>query len=127
MSRLTEKNKHVCNLCGQRSRCIRNDCQLVRLYDKMKHYEDLEEQGGLIELPCKVGDELYRIVYPYRQLPKVAKYRVKNFRTVKRGQKLQMEVQADSSPIKSWMYFDAFYTSKAKAEAKLAELKEGGE
>ena len=57
MSRLTERNKHVCNLCGQRSRCIRGDCQLVRLYDKLKHYEDLEEAGRLIVLDF---DELKR-------------------------------------------------------------------
>ena len=26
---------------------------------KLAHYEDLEEQGRLIELPCKVGDTVY--------------------------------------------------------------------
>jgi hypothetical protein len=26
---------------------------------KLAHYEDLAEQGRLIELPCKVGDKLY--------------------------------------------------------------------
>ena len=49
MSRLTEKNKNVCDLCGQRNRCIGNDCQLVKLYDKLAHYKDLEEQGRLID------------------------------------------------------------------------------
>ena len=28
-------------------------------YYKLKHYEDLEEQGRLIELPCKVGDTVW--------------------------------------------------------------------
>ena len=28
---------------------------------KLKHYEDLEEQGLLLKLPCKVGDEVYYI------------------------------------------------------------------
>lgn len=28
----------------------------------LKKYEDLEEQGLLIKLPCKVGDNLYRIM-----------------------------------------------------------------
>lgn len=27
--------------------------------DKLAHYEDLEEAGRLIELPCKVGDTVY--------------------------------------------------------------------
>lgn len=28
---------------------------------KAKHYEDLEEKGLLVELPCKVGDTIYLI------------------------------------------------------------------
>lgn len=28
-------------------------------YKKLKAYEDSEEQGGLISLPCKVGDTVY--------------------------------------------------------------------
>lgn len=61
MSRLTDKNTNACVLCGQRNRCTGNDCELVKLYDKLKYYEDLEEAGHLIELPCKVGDTVYYI------------------------------------------------------------------
>lgn len=28
-------------------------------YNKLKDYEDLEEQGLLLKLPCKVGDTVY--------------------------------------------------------------------
>lgn len=30
-------------------------------YKKLVEYDDLEEQGLLLRLPCKVGDRLYRI------------------------------------------------------------------
>lgn len=30
-------------------------------YKKLKAYEDAEEQGLLLKLPCKVGDTLYRV------------------------------------------------------------------
>ena len=30
-------------------------------YYKLQHYEDLEEQGRLIELPCKIGDKVYGV------------------------------------------------------------------
>lgn len=30
-------------------------------YYKLQHYEDLEEQGRLIKLPCKIGDTVYGI------------------------------------------------------------------
>lgn len=32
-----------------------------RCIDKLAHYEDLEEQGRLIELPCTVGDTVYEV------------------------------------------------------------------
>lgn len=32
---------------------------LLAVQKKLKQYEDLEEQGRLIKLPCKVGDTVY--------------------------------------------------------------------
>ena len=34
---------------------------LQDVIDKLAHYEDLEEQGRLIELPCAVGDTVWHI------------------------------------------------------------------
>jgi hypothetical protein len=34
----------------------------LRVTEKLKYYEDLEEQGRLIILPCKEGDTIYKIV-----------------------------------------------------------------
>ena len=36
--------------------------KILNLATKLKDYEDLEEQGRLVILPCKVGDTLYRLV-----------------------------------------------------------------
>ena len=33
-----------------------------KVYDKLAAYEDAEEQGLLIRLPCKLGDTVYHIV-----------------------------------------------------------------
>lgn len=33
--------------------------KILRLAEKLKEYEDLEEQGLLLRLPCKVGDKVY--------------------------------------------------------------------
>jgi hypothetical protein len=38
-----------CNLCNYRQEILA----------KLKYYEDLEEQGRLIELPCKVGETVW--------------------------------------------------------------------
>jgi hypothetical protein len=37
----------------------RNLWAMADLREKLKDYEDLEEQGRLLKLPCKVGDMLY--------------------------------------------------------------------
>lgn len=35
------------------------DCPFEKLGRKLKEYEDLEEQGLLLKLPCKVGDTVF--------------------------------------------------------------------
>ena len=35
--------------------------QVVKWLTKLKEYEDLEEQGRLLKLPCEVGDTVYCI------------------------------------------------------------------
>lgn len=48
-----------CDVC-RNSDC---HCELVEdMIDKLADYEDLEEQGRLIKLPCKVGDTVYHVV-----------------------------------------------------------------
>lgn len=37
----------------------KQDVTIREVLDKLRYYEDLEEQGRLIELPCKVGDTVY--------------------------------------------------------------------
>lgn len=45
---------NYCTSCGKA------DCDHIRTaLEKLAHYEDLEEQGRLIELPCAVEDIVY--------------------------------------------------------------------
>lgn len=39
----------------------RNMWAMADLRERLKEYEDLEEQGLLLRLPCKVGDDIYAI------------------------------------------------------------------
>ena len=36
-------------------------CAIQKAFDKLAEYEDLEEQGLLLKLPCKIGDTVYQI------------------------------------------------------------------
>ena len=61
MERLTDMDTYCavveCDLAG----CIIENCYDKKLYDKLQTYEDAEEQGLLIKLPCKVGDKVWCI------------------------------------------------------------------
>lgn len=48
-------------------------------YKKLKEYEDLEEQGLLVRLPCNVGDDLYCIVNGEVKKLKVHSFGVPDF------------------------------------------------
>ena len=70
MERLTDKigNTNCFKGCGSNCKygfqyCCKEDwenCQTISdVIDKLAYYEDLEEQGRLIKLPCKVGDTVW--------------------------------------------------------------------
>ena len=41
---------------------FQENCPFKKLADKLARYEDLEELGKLVELPCKVGDTVYQLM-----------------------------------------------------------------
>lgn len=71
MERLTEKNKEntayyyptcfkKCDGFGYSSKC--DKCNFAdKICEKLGQLEDLEEQGKLLKLPCKIGDTIYVI------------------------------------------------------------------
>ena len=70
MERLTDKNivgKYFypkcfekCDGLGASSKC--DNCEIMTsVCEKLGKYEDLEEQGRLVKLPCKVGDIVHGI------------------------------------------------------------------
>ena len=62
MERLTESNPSWID-DELWERACEPDCEEIdAVYRKLKEYEDLEEQGRLISLPCKVGDTVYHVV-----------------------------------------------------------------
>ena len=70
MERLTVNNRgffelcedtRTCNkICEENEECT-DECVIQKAINKLAYYEDLEEQGLLLRLPCKVGDIIYRV------------------------------------------------------------------
>lgn len=59
MQRLTESNPSWID-DELWERACEPDCEEIdAVYRKLKEYEDLEEQGRLVKLPCKVGDTVW--------------------------------------------------------------------
>lgn len=54
MEKLTNSDKEIPTL-------VDNAEYWLQVYFKLKDYENLEEQGRLVKLPCKVGDVVYLI------------------------------------------------------------------
>lgn len=96
MERLTERYKDsIANTvlireCGDKLcknicddvECDCSKCELEKALDKLATYEDLEEQGLLVRLPCKVGDDLYCIVNGEVKKLKVHSFGVPDFEII---------------------------------------------
>jgi hypothetical protein len=52
----------ICTPRGLIATFYQNLWAMAELRERLKYYEDLEEQGRLLVLPCKVGDTVYEII-----------------------------------------------------------------
>lgn len=76
MKRLTN-DSGICVDCDGIAYC-KTDCLNRQIYDKLKYYEDLEEQEKLVELPCKIGDIVWTYLRAWNKEDGVAPYQITN-------------------------------------------------
>lgn len=112
----------------------RNLWAMAELREKLKEYEDLEEQGMLIKFPCRVGDMLY---YPDKEFNIIIPVRLTEI-VIKFNGLDTSSCQYDCSSfdecgdVYEEYEFDtndfgkSVFLTKSEAEAKLKELR-GGE
>lgn len=55
------KNKLHDDVIKTCTECAEEHKQLAKWLEELKEYQDLEEQGLLLKLPCKIGDTVYQI------------------------------------------------------------------
>ena len=144
MERLTEKigNTNCVKGCGSNCKygfqhCRTEDwenCKTINdVIDKLTEYEDLEEQGRLIKLPCKVGDTVYvNGVLGCGEAERYRVIRVDYHSTLGTGRnEFYIEALLCTDPDSSIAFYDkqfgkTVFLTKSEAEAKLKELR-GGE
>lgn len=118
--------------------CMSYDCQLEEgkkllklALDKLAEYENLEEQGRLIKLPCKVGDTVWQIMVVGVQ-GKNIKYGIFKAIVTKISVDYQMNFLLSTitedekryrNEVTSTAIGDTMFFTKSEAEAKLKELR----
>lgn len=122
MERLTNGDKEIPTL-------VDNAEYWLQVYFKLKDYENLEEQGRLIKLPCKVGDTVY--VNGVRGCGEAEKYRVirvdyhSTLGTGRNEFYIEALLCADLDSVITFydkQFGKTVFLTKSEAEAKLKEL-----
>lgn len=105
----------------------RNMWTMAELREALKRYEDAEEQGLLLRLPCKVGDTLYRVNKGAKEpviMMRVIQLYIKQIhkdRTVMRIDAINDADMGESCYLPCDIGERIFLT-RAEAEAKLKEI-----
>ena len=101
------------------------------ILEKLAEYEDLEEQGRLIKLPCKVGDTVWQIMVVGVQ-GKNIKYGIFKAVVTKISVDYQMNFLLSTitedeeryrNEVTSTAIGDTMFFTKSEAESKLKELR----
>ena len=107
---------HFCNGCSQGT----GNCDYVReMVQKLADYEDKEEQGLLIELPCKVGDTVYALT-PFCEICEEALDNEYACEICSKGNFVS-ETKFDYEMIP--MFGKVIFSTEAEAEEALARMK----
>jgi hypothetical protein len=105
--------------------------KILNLATKLKEYEDLEEQGRLLKLPCKVGDTVWQIMVVGVQ-GKNIQYGIFKAVVTKISVDYQMNFLLSTitedeeryrNEVTSTAIGETMFFTKSEAEAKLKELR----
>lgn len=151
MERLTERYKDsIANVvlireCGDKLckdicddiECDCSKCELEKALEKLATYEDLEEQGLLVRLPCKAGDTVWVVtspinVFDYDKYDGDAEYKVyesflSSVSYYASGEQFRIYAKVTNSFIAAYFrecdFGESIFFTREEAEKKLEEMK----
>ena len=104
-----------------------------KIVEKLAEYEDLEEQGLLLRLPCKVGDTVYCIYERYTKCSEneqeFDEYSCQGCECLECDSHKELYVQSQKAYSLDWIvsnlkrFGKTVFLTQAEAEAKLKELR----
>ena len=122
MERLTERNPSWIDDELWESAC-EPDCEEIdAVYRRLKAYEDAEEQGLHLLFPCKVGTQIYTIIYDFEQ----EKYMITETEIIEVTENCNGWFFKSLKNILAFRLSDfgkTVFLTKSEAEAKLKELR----
>ena len=128
MERLTERMENAPD--GESNVWVKNH-DYIKASEKLAEYEDLEEQGLLRRMPCKVGDTVWELCLcddgNYRIFPMIVKT-ISEYGTFKQVEKdiTIWNIYAESDYTYMYKSFADFgktvFSTKEEAEKKLEEI-----
>ena len=136
MERLTERfeNGQVGTLgCGNNCKynyrycdnALENCPTIEKIFEKLADYEDAEEQGLLLRLPCKVGDTIYEVTYENRKYI-IREHIVNQFVYIAyRKPRIEIYCEGENGFLSSSItgqLDDGLFLNREEAEAKLKEM-----
>lgn len=126
MERLTERKPLWIGDAMWLNACEPDDEEIEAVYHKLREYENLEEQGRLVKLPCKVGDVLYfahhdRVISS--EVLSVKYHAEAENHDVFIRERLTIDVEGVSAEIDFCDIGKTVFLTKSEAEAKLKELR----
>lgn len=93
--------------------------------ERLQEYRSKIEQGTLIELPCKVGDTVYRVTQSYRSAGQVTPYIVKEIIINKKGVSYLTIALKGTQSITCKVKSETVFLTREEAEKRLKELQNG--
>lgn len=122
--------------------CEPNEAKkILKVAEKLKQYEDLEEQGRLLRLPCKVGDAVYVVTSPFNVFDdieydenmkdEVYESYVSSVSFYESGEQYRIYAKATNHFIGAYFrecdFGKTVFLAREEAEAKLKEMEESHE
>lgn len=117
MDRLTERDS-----CGD---VYVKQHDYITASEKLCEYEDLEEQGLLIRLPCKVGDTVWDIKYNWVRGSVVTRYDTAQNIGKKYNEHIHIIFNGFHGCFNVKDFGKIVFLTKEEAEAKLSEMEIG--
>ena len=126
MERLTNGIEYCKLHCdfGKSNECFFSNkykCYERSIYNRLKDYEDAEEKGLLLRLPCKVGDVVYSVTRDF-----ISKYTICNIEVYNEGfffcWKCEKGIYINVRGFTNYQIGKDVFLTQAEAEQKLKEM-----